>query len=323
MLLQTIPLIGISLDATKFLAWVDKPFELAADDAIHGCVHLRQGFSVIGETGTIVLNTCGVVDGLLRTRAGDTIKIEHDLTLGSHVKFEDSVALDGCGNMVRLMANLEIPENRSLTILSDTTLDGQGCTLTLPSAHSLIVEIGATLKLKNINVVLLSSDALLMKGSSASLSLENATLTLKTDQVIKSGAVVITNEVVIRGKHVFHYASESPLTIKANAMLYLDNGVTFNYNPSVARRDLIVMEDESAALYLNGCTLSCTTTGLSLTKGTVFVDHKNIILNSGAVSLSESIQFGDGNPAHDLTVEILPGASLEVQSGILNYNNTF
>jgi hypothetical protein len=60
-----------------------------------------------------------------------------------------------------------------------------------------------------------------------------------------------------------------------------------------------------------------------LTAGTLFIEHKNSFFNTGAVSLSESIEFGNGMVTGDLDIEILPGASFTIESGILNYNNTF
>ena len=81
------------------------------------------------------------------------------------------------------------------------------------------------------------------------------------------------------------------------------------------------MTDVSSQLYLNGCTLSSTTTGLRLTVGTLAIDGLNIIENAGAVSLSQGVAFGDGTLSDDLNIDIRPGGSINVVSGILDYQN--
>jgi len=79
--------------------------------------------------------------------------------------------------------------------------------------------------------------------------------------------------------------------------------------------------DDSSILYLNGCTIRTTTTGMQLTTGTLVVNGQNHVYNDGAVSLSQAFILGNGNPANDLDIEILPGASISLESGKLLYAN--
>jgi hypothetical protein len=79
------------------------------------------------------------------------------------------------------------------------------------------------------------------------------------------------------------------------------------------------MENETSNLYLKGCILSSTTTGMRLTNGTLLAESKNFLINTGT-SLSEGICFGDGVASDDLHINLLPGATLEVE-GILDVQN--
>ena len=81
------------------------------------------------------------------------------------------------------------------------------------------------------------------------------------------------------------------------------------------------MQDVTSQLYLNGCTINSTPTGLRLTKGTLTVDSVNILNNAGATSLSQGICFGNGIAADDLTINMLPGGQLDITNGILDYQN--
>ena len=90
------------------------------------------------------------------------------------------------------------------------------------------------------------------------------------------------------------------------------------------------MTDRTSKIYLNGCSLYSTPTGLQLTKGTLIVDHKNYLYNQdgeingsgpAATSVSQAITFGDGNADNDLNIEIMPGGNIELMSGRLLYQN--
>jgi len=64
-----------------------------------------------------------------------------------------------------------------------------------------------------------------------------------------------------------------------------------------------------------------------LTKGTLIIDHKCPFYNEDeangqATSVSQAITFGDGNTENNLYIELMPGASIDMKSGILAYMNT-
>ncbi len=83
------------------------------------------------------------------------------------------------------------------------------------------------------------------------------------------------------------------------------------------------MTEDSSILYLNGCTLSSSLTGMRLTTGTLVVNGQNYLYNQfnniGATSVSQGIMFGNGNAGKDLDIEILPGGNLDLMSGVLAY----
>jgi hypothetical protein len=99
------------------------------------------------------------------------------------------------------------------------------------------------------------------------------------------------------------------------------NGIEFVYQPPTDNRDLVSLTDRSSKLFIDGCSLSSSTTGMRLTRGTLVVDYINNIFNSGATSLSEGICFGDGNADNDLNIQIKPGGSLSLINGMIDYAN--
>jgi hypothetical protein len=107
----------------------------------------------------------------------------------------------------------------------------------------------------------------------------------------------------------------------AASRLYLDNNVTFSYSPRSPRNWLFEMSDASAILHFNGACLKTTTTGLNLKAGTVLVDGQTTFYNDGARAACEGIAIGDGTSVNELGIIVMPSASLELKSGILNYAN--
>jgi hypothetical protein len=128
------------------------------------------------------------------------------------------------------------------------------------------------------------------------------------------------HDVLIRGTNTFEYESDSTATINASSQLHLDS-ITFEYAPTRNNHDLLAMIDQSSRLFIDGVTLESTTTGMRLTKGTLVIDHKNYLVNTGATSVSQGIIFGDGTADHDLHLEFKPGGSITQLSGVFDYQN--
>jgi len=135
------------------------------------------------------------------------------------------------------------------------------------------------------------------------------------DYTFANGAIIIRDDVLMTGDHVFAYQSSQTSTINARAQLMLDSNFTFSYAPSSASRDLIAFVDGTSQLVLNGATLHTTTTGMNLTKGQL-VAHGISHLSSDA-----DITVGDLILADDFSLFIDAGAQLVIDSGTLNYKN--
>jgi hypothetical protein len=140
------------------------------------------------------------------------------------------------------------------------------------------------------------------------------------------GHLAVLGNLEMKNNYLFRYKTNRQSSIESDGSLKFDTGFTFSYEPVIGNRDLILMADATSQLILNGCTLGSTSTGLRLTKGTLVIDHKNLLYNqdedaTAATAVSEAICFGNGTAADDLSIEIMPGGNLAVASGQLVYNN--
>ena len=160
-------------------------------------------------------------------------------------------------------------------------------------------------------------------GNDATITLSNCELVLSADYSFTNGSLNLYRDVVVKGPYAFVYQSNGPVTILSNSQWKFDYGTTFKYD-SVGGNDRLVMVDETSQLFLNGSTLHVTNVGLQLIDGTLIVDHINTVSCEASVtSLSGALVLGDSSdPNKDLNIEVLPGGSLRIAGGVLDYQNS-
>lgn len=234
---------------------------------------------------------------------------------------ENSLYLPSGASLYFLNSTLEFTDNRTLTmplnLAGSVVINGYGYTLSFDVGGSLNITSGY-LSINNQILYGLQNSNLRCTNQNSTIFLQNCDLVLTDTYIYRYGGLITQNS-KITGFHTFSY--ESAQTFTVNRQLLLDSGVTFSYSPIINKNNLIELAYDSI-IYMNGSTLKTTTTGLQLTKGTLIIDDRNQMYNDGATSLSEAIVWGNGNLADNFTVEILPGANLDLQSGILVYYNT-
>lgn len=143
-------------------------------------------------------------------------------------------------------------------------------------------------------------------GDDSSITLKNSELVLAQNFTFSTGGLVIGSDSIISGTNTFVYSTSITSTIEAGATLLLDKGITFSYDPLNGNNNLIQMEDQTAALYMNGSTLYSTHTGLHLSTGTLIFDNHSTLTSEGRNN-AEALQLGS-----DLTVCVLSAATVDL-----------
>ena len=222
-------------------------------------------------------------------------------------------------------------DNTNLIINSDTTIDAplnfygtclidtQGNKLTIGSQGEILVADTGTLTIKNASISNLKNNNLRCEQTNGTISLKNCSLYLSNNFEYNTGSIILDRDIIISGTTQFTYSSPSQLTINTNSCLSLNSGLIFSYAPSSNNRDLLYMTDNTSQLFLNGCTIQSTTTGLRLTNGKLFIDNQ-VTFNSEGTAASEAISLGNGTAINDLDVYLLSAAELNI-SGPLEYEN--
>jgi len=210
--------------------------------------------------------------------------------------------------------------NAPVVFSGTTVFDGQGNALNLQDGGRIYVDDNSSLTLENVTLSGVKGLNLKCQNDSSSITLKNSKIHLTEDFDFVNGSILFQKDVVLCGAYQFGYSTSRSSTIDSNSVLYVDEGTIFKYSPSTPDRDLLIMEDQSSCFYLNNCTLHSTSTGIILTKGTLFLDNK-VTLSAEGTALSEAICFGNGTPSDDLLITLLAGAELNVY-GRWEYKNS-
>jgi hypothetical protein len=240
--------------------------------------------------------------------------------------FDDASIEFGAGADILFGRNtkIELADCQSMSFpwrfAGNTIIYGDGNVLTLGAQDIGILQSGR-LTLQDVILDGVADNNIRCIGDDASLMFKKSVLHLSDDFTFTAGSIQFVEEVILTGGKSFIYQTTRASTIASYATLILDKGMIFSYEPASANKDLLGMQDKTARIFLDGCTLNASTTGMRLQNGTLCIDHKNFLTNAGASSISEGFVFGSGVSINDLNIEIMPGATLELVSGILDYAN--
>ncbi len=322
-----------SIDGTAGVVFAASSVSFADGDIATGFVRFNGGFSVAAGA-SVSLNVVAPVKGVVDLHSSGKIILNGDVTFASQVTLPNGGVIDGQGNAIFLNGDLTIPRGKTLKIVGDTVIDGQG--------HELIFEDGATgaggmisiagnagttltlrnVVLKGVKNYSLSRSIKFGSGDNQKLILNNVIMNLAGDFTFSGGGLAIYNDVVFSGAHTFTFRTSYDCTIAKTSTLMLDLDVIFKYWPADRARNHIVMQDRSSRLFLNGCTLDIPRfRGLQFTNGHVIVEHKSYVKSNGSVRDVQGVIWGDGTLEHDVLLDLMPGAALQVDDGIMTYNN--
>jgi len=204
-----------------------------------------------------------------------------------------------------------------------TVLNGNNNILDFGSDGHIVLRPGSSILLNNITLRSIkghdSWGSIVCMDNKCTVSFGNVTWVQDADYSFTQGKFTVNGYWDLQGTATFNYATNKQSTLTSFGTLEIDKDFTFHYMPSSDNRDLIAMESSDAILNVNGGTLSSTTTGIRLTKGTLMIPELGNLYNAGAISQSEAICFGNDNPADDLTIRI--EGNLQLLAGRLMYEN--
>jgi len=161
-----------------------------------------------------------------------------------------------------------------LYINGSCALIGSGNTITLNKNKPIIVQRNSQLLLQNISLVGLGLNTIACTNDSSVIVLKNVIASLDYDYNFSRGTLMFQHDVVLRGTNKFIYSATTTSTIDFNTLVFCDYGVTLSVYQQRNFKTPLYLADASSNLYLNGCSLIISKTGLELSQGTVCFDNK-------------------------------------------------
>jgi WD40 repeat protein len=275
------------------------------NDTISGFVGLTNGLYV---TTTGYWDNNLLLSGELKLRHANSLGLRSDLILTSSAWLTigstayDIAFIRGNGGSIVLNGPLTIPANRTLHISSNTIIDGQDNQLLVDANAQIFVDDNVTLTLRNLVLKdrqhALTVPPVRLASHRSKLALDNVVLAPGRDFLFPQGQFFVHNDVQFTGTSAFIYTSPVPSWITSGGCLYFDHGTTFSIAPATftdAPRNLsyidcnfIKMADKSSQLYLNGCNVTTTYTGVRFTDGNVMFDNNVSLLSGGIQNLNQA-----------------------------------
>ncbi|MFC1894759.1 hypothetical protein ACFLYH_02305 [Candidatus Dependentiae bacterium] len=313
---------------------------------INGCNNILEGYFTI-TSDIIFQDSSSTATFDLSTRLGGNIRLNGgSLKLNNDLNFVDGKRIFGPGivmlNGLKLAlgaqdlswnenmyfdnaSDINVSANTNLesiwTFSGSSTLEGNKNVFRFGANGSIIVERGSSLLIKNVIFRDVSENSIFGMDNAVTITFQNVKFYQSQDYTFSIGHFEILDKLKICGGHKFTYKSSERSTILSNSFCYLDKNVTFSYDPPIADRELIVFDDDSSALLLNGATIHATLTGMHLKKGTMIIDRVSYFCSEKSDNSDIGITLGNDSLLDDFSVQFLGAANLEMTSGSIFYRN--
>jgi len=314
-----------------------------SDNELTGFAWADAGFSLEDATTTCTFDSFCPISAAVNLNGG-TLHLEQDLYLSNTLSFgyggkikaydhaivfpdgftqlgEQSDGYDLHFEQSAVFFQSDATIEKTLVFKGDCILDGGGCALTLANNVELVIDAGSTLLMRNLCLHGVSDNDIRCLDSVGTCSLQKVVWILDGAYTFTDGHLDVLEDFMITGTGIFTYQSDQVSTIGSHAALRLDLGMTFSYDPPIADKSLLVMNNDTSRFYLQSATLHTTSTGLQLTKGTVFIDGASAFSNEGTVA-GEGIECGNGVLADDITIVLQPAADLAFETGFVVSKNS-
>ncbi len=237
-----------------------------------------------------------------------------------------SAIIFGNNSTVRLGKNSTL--NSTWRFSGACMLDGQNKMLTLGSSGVIEAQASSTLTLKDLTIYDINGTNLRCLDNTGSIIFDNVKLINRNRWRFQNGAFSVLNNLSFLGGGIYSYESAYASTINDNSNLIFSDAITFSYDPAkgaeqaVAGQQNLIFTNTSSKLICDGITLKITNTGMRLTTGTIQFDRSNnLYIDAKITDTSHALIFGNGIIENDAQIIAGPGAQININSGIMRYEN--
>lgn len=236
------------------------------------------------------------------------------------------------GDQSRMDFNANVKLTGKWTFSRDCVVDGHGYTIDLSNTGTIVVEHGSSLTLRNMTIENLSrNNDLIAADNQSNLTLDNVNLILAGGYKWQTGKINFVNDVsfikcqALDLVHTFSYESPITSSIATNSRVKILDKVNLEIGRFDTTTNIQPLEftDETSALDLWGGSLTITTSGITITKGTIH-NYEASTIDIKAQKTDHGLILGDGNANNDARIKIgcSGGTTLTINNGRIVYNNS-
>ena len=303
------------------------------DNTMLGFAWFKNGFTLQDNLTSVTYDSVYPISGGVDMRGG-TLYLSDDLYFNDVTNLQglgtivgNDHIVDLCPSITALPSTINVIENLVLSFRDDLalssslicngecTINGFGNNLTLDPNAFIVVQPSSRLTLRNMIVEGIAGNQIACADDSATLVLDGVVWIQSAATAFNQGSILFDNMVDFNGTGTFFYTSSQTSTINQRATWNIGNGMALSIGrQAVGANEPLNFTDNTSRLVFDNSTFSVSPGGIHLLNGVIQLS-RNVIVDVNSTSTVNGFHFGDGNPAHDLTLELIPGAQLKVTKG--------
>ncbi len=256
---------------------------------------------IIADSGTVNLNSARlrlssqdvVWPGTINWQSnGGTIDLGADVSLSGNWIFDNTVTLQGNGNV-----------------------------LDLSSGGTIQIAPGATLKLSNMRIRGIAGTNINCIDDTGRLVLDQVVWVQGGDFSFQHGSMTVNDNVDFLGSYTFTYSSKQSSIINEESTWHITDSMQFvmGKQPASDAQNPLLFTDVTSVLNLDNCSFIVTNSGWDLLKGCIQYS-RNVTIDVLSTSTLNGVSLGDGTPNNDPLVLFDPGSNASFVRGHLIYN---
>jgi len=314
-----------------------------ADNEILGFAWMDKGFALSDATTTCTFNAFFPARGPIQLNCG-TLWLTRDFimhnvttfTCMGNIRATESQSLElantasmvGCiesylhrFDNINLIVNSDITMHSYIQFYGDSIIEGNGHLIDLDTTGSFIIASNSTLTLRNLTLSNFGSNNLYCEDNSSTLILNNVTLLQTNLYQFEQGSILFTGNVDWVGSSTFSYESPYTSTIDSYAQLRIGD-IAFQLGKHKDNlQEPLYFTDDTSVLFLDGCDLVVTDSGIQFTRGQLTIADE-VSIDVMGTTTQTGLLLGDGTVGNDMEILLKPGTSMNHLAGYLVYNNT-
>jgi len=301
----------------------------------------KYGFGLQDASTSCTFNSVFPVTGQVSLHGGK-LYLQNDMILQNKTNFATPGRVYGNSHVLEFAQSMTgIPathatsfDNTALFLQSDITvsgtikftgictIDGDWKGLILGPNANIIIGHNSSLLLKNLDVSQIFGYKISCLDNSGTLILDNVQWGQTGNYTFSSGSILFDNYTYVIGEYTFTYASALTSTINANSIVHFATNSILSIGRAKGfhGQQPLAFVDETSVLKLEDCTVYVTSSGATLTNGSVVVDGEVYLDIQSTTSLG-GLYLGNGQLKNDLMLDLSPGSAISLVKGHFINNN--